>query len=217
MSEFKKIPKEQFLREHNIPISKWRHNLSYQIAGSLYYCGGGTVTIEMPDGSVHSSKTKNLAKRVDQLIANLMCPRMNKVNVSWIQEYKDKYGPLSIDDIENLNITVKSEQIKYTSKILEGIHETAGVYIITFPNGKKYLGQSKNIKHRLSEHFSYLSNYFNYKSAPDWYGICLKENPGLQLEKISIEFIAAKNCRELESEMLQSIEDRTQYYNRDFC
>ena len=140
----------------------------------------------------------------------------NETLLDRYKEYKDKYGPLSIDDIENLNITVKSEKIRYASEILEGIPEAAGVYIITFPNGKKYLGQSKNIKRRLSKHFSYLSNYLNYKNPPEWYGVCLKDNPGLQLEKVFIEFIAAKNCKEIESEMLRGIEDRTQYYNSDF-
>lgn len=107
MSDFKTIPMEQYLREHNIPISKWRHKFVAHYTGQIYSCGGGEIIIELPDGSRKIFKASNLAKRLDNLIYQLMAPRTTKINDKWIASYKEKFSPLTIEQIEGLNIQVK--------------------------------------------------------------------------------------------------------------
>lgn len=107
MSDFKTIPMEQFLREHNISIPKWRHKFVAHYTGQIYSCGGGEITIELPDGSSKTFKTSNLAKRLDNLIYQLMSPRTVKTNDKWIASYKEKFSPLTIEQIEDLKIWVK--------------------------------------------------------------------------------------------------------------
>ena len=107
MSEFKTISEEQYLREHHIPISKWRHKFVAHYTGQIYSCGGGEITIELPDGSRKTFKTSNLAKRLDNLIYQLMSPRTVKTNDKWIAAYKEKFSPLTIKQIRELKIWVK--------------------------------------------------------------------------------------------------------------
>lgn len=107
MSEFKTIPMTQVLKNNNLSIPKWRHQFVARYTGQIYSCGGGEITIELPDGSCKTFKTSNLAKRLDNLIYQLMAPRTTRINDKWIAAYKEKFSPLTIEQIEGLNIQVK--------------------------------------------------------------------------------------------------------------
>lgn len=57
---------------------------------------------------------------------------------------------------------------KWTDANETQLHETSGVYLIEFPNGKKYVGSTKNLFERLSTHLRHLqtkSEIFWYKQA----------------------------------------------------
>ena len=107
MSDFKIIPMTQVLKNNNLSIPKWRHQFVARYTGQIYSCGGGEITIELPDGSCKTFKTSNLAKRLDNLIYQLMAPRTTRINDKWIAAYKEKFSPLTIEQIEGLNIQVK--------------------------------------------------------------------------------------------------------------
>ena len=101
MSDFKTIPMTQVLKNNNLSIPKWRHQFVARYTGQIYSCGGGEITIELPDGSRKTFKTSNLA------IYQLMAPRTTRINDKWIAAYKEKFSPLTIEQIEGLNIQVK--------------------------------------------------------------------------------------------------------------
>lgn len=50
----------------------------------------------------------------------------------------------------------------------------SGVYLIYFPNGKWYVGSSKNLGQRLTSHLKSLIN--KWDSSANWYGLASKEN-----------------------------------------
>lgn len=106
MNNFKQIRLEDHLKNLNITTPEWRHNFVYKKVGSLYTCGGGEITITLPNNQSYTVKTKNLAKRLDKLISNLMSPTI-KVNDRWIENYKQSNSPLTIEDVENLEIKIK--------------------------------------------------------------------------------------------------------------
>ena len=107
MSDFKTIPMTQVLKNNNLSIPKWRHQFVARYTGQIYSCGGGEITIELPDGSCKTFKTSNLAKRLDNLIYQLMAPRTTRINDKWIAAYKEKFSPLTIEQIQDLKIWVK--------------------------------------------------------------------------------------------------------------
>ena len=107
MSDFKEIPMTKVLKDHNKTISHWRHKFVAHYTGQIYSCGGGEITIELPDGSRKTFKTSNLAKRLDNLIYQLMSPRPVKTNDKWIAAYQEKFSPLTIEQIQYLKIWVK--------------------------------------------------------------------------------------------------------------
>ena len=120
---------------------------------------------------------------------------------------------------------IKQERKEQRDKAIKPLEGVSGVYILTFPNGKKYIGQSSNIGERLKSHFSILiyskrrdmyqsRQYIQDKELP-WYTLCKQENPNLQVKDIQIYWEAAQYPKERETELLKSIsvEDRCKYYN----
>lgn len=57
----------------------------------------------------------------------------------------------------------KSEEIKMKIKLKDLEPHVSGIYKLTYPNNKIYIGQSKDIKRRMYEHnnFNRLKNHFN--------------------------------------------------------
>lgn len=52
---------------------------------------------------------------------------------------------------------------KFNFKILDQKYAGSGIYIMSFPNGMKYLGKSKHINKRIRQHF------LDFSNASDWH------------------------------------------------
>lgn len=213
MEGFKKIEKEKLLENVGISIPEWRHNFVYGITGSLYSCGGGIIHIKFSEDYTREVKSKNTAKTLDNIIYQLMAPLYVKRTTKWIEKILEGRRPYTVEEIEKLKIwvTLDVNTIDWKDEIKK-YPRSAGVYVMTFPNGKKYLGQTVNFQERIESHFSGL--FGNRKSeVMAWYSDCLKENPQLKPRDIQIECIPTGSRKILEKEMLSQIENRAAYYN----
>lgn len=95
-------------------------------------------------------------------------------------------------------------QVKYE---VRNLPKTSGVYILTFPSGKQYIGSSKNIQRRVGEHLRGLYvNYFSLSSEealktnkfPQWYKDCMNELSNKAVSAVKIEYIETQDYRERE-------------------
>lgn len=214
--DFKIIPEELCFLKMGITLPEWRHNYIRRLVGDIYDCGGGQFTIEFPNGFSKTLKTKNFAKRLDNIFYQLMAASDKSCDDVWIQKIKEGRHPYTTKEIRELKIHFVKEDtciifIDWKNKVKQ-YPRSAGVYIMTFPNGKKYLGQTNNFQKRFEGHFSGL--FGDRKSeGMSWYSKCLEDNPQLKPEDIEIECIPTGSRKALEKEMLSQIEDRTEYYN----
>lgn len=102
---------------------------------------------------------------------------------------------------------------------------TSGVYRLTFPNNKKYLGQSINIRNRIFTHFGEILYSYEKGNKTKWYNEIKKEltlSGGTieqynQLKKqVKTEVIYTKDQINLEASLLNRIYlegDYNNYYN----
>lgn len=133
-------------------------------------------------------------------------------------------------DFENVPLTVTERKIlanqeqQKRQKILYKIgYNTAGCYELTFPNGKKYIGKSIKLGHRIADHLRELiptNGKVIKKYSMNWYAIAVKENEGRlnSISDIRIRGWRSKSCDILEKQLLSSIpvEERCNYYNEIF-
>lgn len=107
----------------------------------------------------------------------------------------------------------------------------SGVYMLSFPNGKWYVGSSINLGERLKSH---LCNLNNQKVSTKWYSVAQEENmfpiykyknklgnqmPWWELYKLnylSIHYCRCEDYGEYEDQILKSIEDKNMWYNTQF-
>lgn len=112
--------------------------------------------------------------------------------------------------------------------LIDKIKPCCGVYIIKFPNGKFYIGSSKDIKRRIHEHIYgiyYDQEYQWYRTAAIENNFIAQENITWKqrrslYEKCPVKVYVHKcsNYKEKEKEVLKSIskEDRVYCYNTQF-
>lgn len=216
MEDFKVIETKEALEKMGISIPEWRHNFIYNKVGSLYSCGGGIIHIKFSEDYTREIKSKNTAKTLDNIIYQLMAPSHVKRTTKWIEKLLEGRHPYTVEEIEKLKIWVTLDVTTINWKDeLKKYPRSAGVYIMTFPNGKKYIGQTVNFQERIGGHFSGL--FGDRKSeVMAWYPDCLKENPQLKPRDIQIECIPTGSRKTLEREMLSQIEDKAAYYNLSY-
>ena len=95
--------------------------------------------------------------------------------------------------------------------------ERSGVYLLIFPNGKRYFGSSKNLNKRIRQHCCYLSS--GKTNEVKWYAAARKDNYLTQskwwdvLKDIKVIVCPCEYYREEEDRLLKSIPDRTMFYN----
>lgn len=145
-----------------------------------------------------------------------MAPLHIKRKNKWVEKILEGRHPYTVEEIEKLKIWVTLDvgTIDWKDEIKK-YPRSAGVYIMTFPNGKKYIGQTVNFQERIKGHFSGL--FGNRESERMvWYPDCLKENPQLKPRDIQIECIPTGSRKTLEKEMLSQIENKAAYYNLSY-
>ncbi len=121
---------------------------------------------------------------------------------------------LTLDEIKQLEIKVIEQdsnsievQLKNRIKILPDLK---GVYLLIFPNQKRYIGVSKNIKLKISQH---LRSIFKLsKPQYSWHNKAIEDNCNWKISDIIIDFYSSDiKQQDLIKEI--PIEDRDLYYN----
>lgn len=100
---------EETLKEMGIDNITFRRWYIKKLVGGIYDCGGGAVRIEFPDHSYKVIRTKNLAKRLDDIFYQLMAPRNKLCKDTWIRKLKAGRQPFTYKEILNLKIQVRKE------------------------------------------------------------------------------------------------------------
>lgn len=178
----------------------WRRNYIERLVGRLYGYKEGIITIEFPNGIIKTLKTKNVAKRLDQILKQLMGADNQTYTDKWVEELREKRKAFSKEEIEELKIIVTKENFPFWKKQFEDLPKGAGVYCLKFPNNKIFLGQSVNIKKKVLE---ILTKLDNSAATPQWIGKCLKENLDLDLAAIEVSYELSGSRKELLKEKLE--------------
>ena len=131
-----------------------------------------------------------------------------------------------MSDFESAPLTVTERRIlanqEYNKRrqfLYKVGYNSIGCYILTFPNGKKYIGKATSLGRRLEQHFSILAPVKAPSKRPhcEWYDVALKENEGMikSFRDIDVQIYYTLQCDKKETELLQSvpIEERSNYYN----
>lgn len=85
---------------------KGRRQYIYQIAGSYKYQRGGTITIDF-NTVVLTFKTKNVARRLDEIFNDLMRGKSKYKNIQQILEGRRNF---TLEEIKNLPINIAFDQ-----------------------------------------------------------------------------------------------------------
>lgn len=102
---------EEVLQDLHISLSEWRHQfVNNTIKSYPDICGGGIIRIEFPTiPHIQRIRTKNLCKRLDNIIYQLMSPRYKNCGDKWIRKIKNDHLPFTIEEIKQLKISVKKD------------------------------------------------------------------------------------------------------------
>lgn len=103
---------EETLKKMGYDSLTFRREYIKQLVGGIYDCGGGVIRIEFPDHSYKILRTKNLAKRLDNIFYQLMAPRHINCNDTWVGKLKAERGPLNFEEILKLKIQVRKDDGK---------------------------------------------------------------------------------------------------------
>lgn len=123
--------------------------------------------------------------------------------------------PLTVSQIKMMQDQERKERQDFFYQVG---YNSIGCYIITFPNGKKYIGKSDRLGYRIKQHLSQLIPIGRpprtYSSL--WYEQAVKENKGMMksFRDVDIQVIYNLNPNK-ETSLLQAVplEERSNYYN----
>lgn len=107
---FKQITDEETLSKLGFTLTDWRHKFVNTLIGhGPDLCGGGRIRIEFPCGHIQKVRTKNLSKRLDDIIYQLMAPANKTCKDTWIRKLKAGRQHYTIKEIKDLKIQVKED------------------------------------------------------------------------------------------------------------
>lgn len=107
-NDFKIIEEKEAIEKMGINYLAWRRNYIRQITdGDLYDFKEGKIYIQFPSGELKISKTKNVSKRLDQILYQLMSPHPKSYQDTWIRKIREGRGHYTIEEIKNLKIWVE--------------------------------------------------------------------------------------------------------------
>lgn len=147
---------------------------------------------------------------------------MSKKKLKKALDKRVEFDKQSREINQNLNqntLDLIYERKWYTYQHLPYKDGDSGVYIIKFPNNKRYVGSSNHVIKRLKTHMSHLEN----GSGLDWYKQAAEENELVSRRQKNINRMVINVCycydyRSYESSILSSIpeEERCYWYNSIF-
>lgn len=217
MSEFKVLEntnKEKEIVEEE--KRKWRHYIVYQIAGDWNKNHSGYIKFFINENE-YEFKGTNIAIRLDNIFRDLL---KGKTSEPQLQDIINYFGhPLTVADLLSLKIEVDvfddfTSQYNNLSKSLP--KKGGGVYILKFPNGKKYIGSSAQLKKKILENVRFLLEMNSGGAA--WHKKAREENFLIEPNDIQVDCIVGQGVKTKEKELLKSIpiEERKNYYNTIF-
>lgn len=160
-----------------------RHNLVYRIAGSWYDEVPGTICIER-NGETYRFKSKNVARRLNEIFTDLTNgSRSCKQIAALLDSFDDE---VDVAALEKLNIVIEEGNSliqRYAARLPNKCH---GMYLLTFPNGKIYVGVSKDVKQRVLQHIKGLFQLGGKQLS--WYDQVRKENDLVGFESVQVEY-----------------------------
>lgn len=111
-SSFLFISDREAAKKMGISNYDWRRWYVQSKVGSYYNICGGIIKIEFPNGFKKVLRTGNLAKRLDDIIYQLMSPRNKLCKDTWIRKLKAGREPFSYKEINELKITIIKDEGK---------------------------------------------------------------------------------------------------------
>ena len=124
-----------------------------------------------------SKNKKKLKKALDKRKAEVAKPVVDK------RVELDKQSREINQNLNQNTLDIIYKRKWYTYQHLPYKDGGSGVYIIKFPNNKRYVGSSNHVIKRLKTHMSHLEN----GSSTDWYQIAAEENGFLNKKLINRE------------------------------
>jgi hypothetical protein len=130
------------------------------------------------------------------------------------QQMEFKEIKLTVQEQQQLEQDIRDKQHEYLFKVG---YKREGIYIITFPNAKKYLGSSLCLGTRLKEIFGQL--FWHNKIKQKWIEKALEENKGMKdFRDLSIKIVYTEkgtsgDAFKVYCQMAQS-NDLVKYYNK---
>ena len=106
---FSSLTDSQAASKLNVPLSEIRHQLVASITGGIYDCGGGIIRIEFDNGYVHKLRTKNLARRLDEVFRQLMAPKLGPSTEKWIKQIREGRQQFTFEELRELNIKIRRD------------------------------------------------------------------------------------------------------------
>lgn len=106
---FSSLTDSQTASKLNVPLSEIRHQLVASITGGIYDCGGGIIRIEFDNGYVHKLRTKNLARRLDEVFRQLMAPKLGPSTEKWIKQIREGRQQFTFEELRELNIKIRRD------------------------------------------------------------------------------------------------------------
>lgn len=116
--------------------------------------------------------------------------------------------------IEEIEIKKREEEKSLNSFLYKIGFNSAGCYILNFPNGKKFLGSSATLGKRIKYHFKLLfptpKQQLSLARKADWHNICREENKGKlkDFRNIRIEVFYTLAFKEKERELRKEIMEK---------
>lgn len=151
------------------------------------------------------------------LLQQLMLPNVTS-SVPEIKSarYRNE-GPFNLKDIYifidgNTDIIYAEKNPHELKYIVSSLPTSAGVYTLTFPNGKQYIGSSNNIQRRVREHLrgifckciGYTEADFKNTKYPEWYRECLRElGRNKSVKQVKIDFFETEDYKIKEEEKIK--------------
>lgn len=130
------------------------------------------------------------------------------------QQMEFKEIKLTVQEQQQLKQDIRDKQHEYLFSIG---YKREGIYIITFPNGKKYLGSSLCLGTRLKEIFGQL--FWHNKIKQKWIEKALEENRSMKdFRDLSIKIVYTEkgtsgDAFKVYCQMAQN-SDLVEYYNK---
>lgn len=169
------------------------HSMVYELAGDWNKPRSGEITLTTSRGEACVFRTCNVAKRLNTILTELLTGNPSSKQLLKILDSRHN---LSIEDLRKLHIkiswelsSVESAQRFQIKDICSSIPKGGGVYVLVFPNGKKFLGRSKNVREQVRAQFYKL---FKFTPCGAWHKQAMSENNIQEPYEIAVRYRIGK-------------------------